>query len=162
MKPPISFDVPHTGEKFTHTLADFVQHRKEKRKKITPKSAELISKLLSKYPESVAIEMLETSIRNGWQGVFPPRNGAALYEPTLKEQAFGAMVGRGHRDRCTQQERDAIDALGEVSEDEFDTMERFYNAIIPADRDKRRQTLLALVQNWPGELDKARNWKGSR
>lgn len=156
------FNTPHTGERFYEALDAFIAHRKEKRNPVTPTSAKMLGKLLSQYPEPTAIEMLETAIRNGWQGVFPPRNGTALFEPTEKEEAFGALVGRKHGDRISQQERAAIESLGEVSEDEFDTMESFYNAVLPEQKDARRQTLLSLIQNWTGELDKARAWSNLR
>ncbi len=54
----------------------------------------------------------------------------------------------------------AADALSDInpSDDELDAMERFYRAEFPADRDYRRREVSTLLNNWNGELDKARRW----
>ena len=50
---------------------DFLDHRKAKRAKVTPKAAQLIAAKLAGHPEPEAAIYL--SIENGWTGVFPEK-----------------------------------------------------------------------------------------
>ena len=49
------------------------KHRRQIRKKITPKSAEQQIKLLLQCNPTTAGEIIDNSIRNGYQGLFPPK-----------------------------------------------------------------------------------------
>lgn len=51
------------------TADAFIDHRKAKRAKLTPRAAELIAKKLAQHPDPDAV--VELSIMNGWTGVFP-------------------------------------------------------------------------------------------
>lgn len=55
----------------------------------------------------------------------------------------------------TVEEAKALTVLGELSPEELGSVERYYNWCIKPTDDFRRQTLLALLQNWSGECDKA-------
>lgn len=54
------------------TADAFIEHRRAKRAKLTPHAAELIAKKLAEHPNPDAV--VETSIMQGWTGVFPERN----------------------------------------------------------------------------------------
>jgi hypothetical protein len=60
---------------------DFVEHRKQLKSPITPLAATRILKTLNQvatdYSEAEARQCLDTSIANGWLGVFPPKAQAA-------------------------------------------------------------------------------------
>ena len=60
---------------------DFKEHRKLLRKPLTPLAATRILKTLEQvvadYSEAEARQCLDTSIANGWLGVFPPKAPAA-------------------------------------------------------------------------------------
>ena len=60
---------------------DFIVHRKLLRKPLTPLAATRILKTLNEvatdYSEAEARQCLDTSIANGWLGVFPPKSQAA-------------------------------------------------------------------------------------
>ena len=60
---------------------DFVEHRKQLKSPITPLAATRILKKLNEvaadYSEAEARQCLDTSIANGWLGVFPPKAQAA-------------------------------------------------------------------------------------
>ena len=60
---------------------DFVEHRKLLRKPLTPLAETRILKTLNEvatnYSEAEARQCLDTSIANGWLGVFPPKSQAA-------------------------------------------------------------------------------------
>ena len=58
---------------FTQTWADYLQHRKEKRNKLTPIAAKRLTTMLTKLSRNEAMEAIERSMTNGWTGVFPPK-----------------------------------------------------------------------------------------
>jgi hypothetical protein len=66
---------------------EWVEFRKEKKARLTAttvtKQFELLASLSS---EAEAIECIQQSIRNGWQGLFPPRHVLMPKRPTLKAE----------------------------------------------------------------------------
>lgn len=69
----------------------FIEHRKHKRAKLTPRAAQLIAKKLASHPDPDSV--IERSIMNGWTGVFPENTkGQVNDKPTSKSaermQAF--------------------------------------------------------------------------
>jgi hypothetical protein len=52
---------------------EWEQHRAEKKKPLTPLSIKKQLKLLAQYDTPTAIEIINTSIRGGYQGLFPPK-----------------------------------------------------------------------------------------
>lgn len=60
---------------FREAWARWVEYRAELKKRLTPKSAAMQLKMLAGLGESAAIESIEQSIRNGWQGLFEPKGG---------------------------------------------------------------------------------------
>ena len=63
-------------------FANFIQHRKEIKKPLTPHARDLIIKKLSDFNSRGldANKALENSIINGWQGVFEPRRDKFNYQ----------------------------------------------------------------------------------
>lgn len=64
-------------ETFMETLKAFEEMRKKIKKPLTDKAKELIVKKLSKLSNGngdIAIKIMENSIENSWQGVFPLKN----------------------------------------------------------------------------------------
>ena len=59
-----------TDQRFNISWQDFKEHRKQIKKPMTELAENRMLKKLGKYSVSVAIEMLDRSIENGWQGVF--------------------------------------------------------------------------------------------
>ena len=60
-------------EPYREKWIQWEKHRRQIRKKITPKSAEQQIKLLLQYNPTTAGEIIDNSIRNGYQGLFPPK-----------------------------------------------------------------------------------------
>lgn len=58
-------------EKFLKVWEEWIQHRTEIRHKLTPKAIEKQLKLLEKYSVDDAVAILEHSILNDYQGLFP-------------------------------------------------------------------------------------------
>lgn len=64
---------PFSSEEFSKALADFEQHRKEIRHKLTPKARQAMYADFSEWGEMGSVLAMRRSIRNGWRGVFDPR-----------------------------------------------------------------------------------------
>ena len=65
---PLTAKPANVSEK---TWADWCQHRKEIRKPLTSKTCEQQAKALANHPDPNRV--LETSISNGWTGIFPEK-----------------------------------------------------------------------------------------
>jgi hypothetical protein len=79
--------LPPWGEGMAKAWNEWVQFRKEKKAKLTAttvtKQFEMLASLSS---EDEAIECVQQSIRNGWQGLFPPRQVMMPKRPALKSE----------------------------------------------------------------------------
>lgn len=79
--------LPH-GDKFAETWKLWQDFRKQKRSKLTPITIERQLAKLAKLDEATAIQTLETSIENGWTGIFPERlNGQRNGKPVSEFKA---------------------------------------------------------------------------
>jgi DNA-binding MarR family transcriptional regulator len=66
---------PYNSEAFAKSWMEWIDYRKEMKKKLTLKTVTAQFKLLSSLKsEKLAIECIEQSIRNGWSGLFPKNN----------------------------------------------------------------------------------------
>lgn len=72
---------------------------------------------------------------------------------------IGKLLGRRETTKWSKKELAALREIGTPHEDDLAMIEDFYGAIIPKDRDYRRTALQTLLNNWNGEVDKARLWK---
>lgn len=88
-----------------------------------------------------------------------------LEDPTRSRMIeVGALKGRRPDTPWSPREVEAFEAarLGACPaadfEDQLGVMRRYYAAKIAADKDIRRRDLQTLLNNWPGELDRARAW----
>jgi hypothetical protein len=70
-KDPAPQDPPFTSVRFELAWQEFVEYRKSKNKKISIYAQNRIFKELAKESEDIAIAMIEKSIKNDWQGIFP-------------------------------------------------------------------------------------------
>jgi hypothetical protein len=58
------------NEELNSVFLDFIEHRKQMKKKMTNKAITMMVNKLKNHKPNVAIKMLENSIENGWSGVF--------------------------------------------------------------------------------------------
>lgn len=84
-------EMPFDSESFRDAWSDWVQHRKEKRKPITPLSAKKALAELAIMGETRAIAAINHSISNGYQGIFEPDPARNLAPPVPN----GAAVAGG-------------------------------------------------------------------
>jgi len=75
---------------FRQIWADWLMFRIEIKKKLTPLMIKRQMKLMAENPEN-AVAMIDASIRNGWQGLFPINNPA----PTGKSSNFNPASNNG-------------------------------------------------------------------
>jgi hypothetical protein len=65
-----AIDLPFQSEEFAEAWSDWVTHRKEKKKKLTPSTIKMQLKKLEGIGEIRAIKMIAYSIEKGWEGLF--------------------------------------------------------------------------------------------
>jgi len=71
---------------------------------------------------------------------------------------IGALFGRDEKEQFNIKELEALNKLGAIPEKHLDLIEKYYTAFIEDKKDFRRNSVLALLQNWKGERDKASKW----
>jgi hypothetical protein len=71
--PPTTIPPELDCRDFREAWSDFLAHRKEKRKPVTPTSQTALFKNFVQWGESRATEALRTTVMNGWVGVFEPK-----------------------------------------------------------------------------------------
>ena len=69
------------NERFMKVFNDYLEMRKQIRKDATSRAQELVLKELHKFDIETAISMLEQSIVNSWQGVFPLKEAKSTAQP---------------------------------------------------------------------------------
>jgi len=67
-------ELPFLSLEFANSWNDWCTYRKEKGKTLSPTSIKKQLDFLKTVPESEAIEIINNSIMNGWQGLFPLKN----------------------------------------------------------------------------------------
>ena len=67
--------LPFLSKEFSNTWSDWLKFRSDIKKPYKSKhSIEAVLKILGQNTEQTAIKMIEQSIANGWQGLFPLKN----------------------------------------------------------------------------------------
>ena len=69
------------------------------------------------------------------------------------------IMRRKETTRWSKKEVEAWKLLTPIADDDFLAVEKYYRAKLPADKDYRRRDLSTLLNNWNGEVDRARNFK---
>lgn len=70
---PSTMRLPYESEAFRSAWCDWCEDRKKRKKPLTERAARLQLIEIVRWGESAAIESIETSIKAGWQGLFPPK-----------------------------------------------------------------------------------------
>jgi hypothetical protein len=77
---------------------------------------------------------------------------------TELQRRLGALFRRKASTQWSPQELKALRAI-KVSEDDLKRLEWYYRLQLPIKEDFRRRSLQTLLNNFPGELDRARRFK---
>lgn len=120
-------------------------------------------------PAASAVELLGRGQPAGEPDGPAPSPAGPARTPDLAAlgQRVGAIMRRRPGSRWSERERAALGALFPLAEDDLVLLERYYGADIPRAEDFRRRDLLTLLNNWPGEVDRAqafgrkRGWRTS-
>lgn len=74
---------------------------------------------------------------------------------------IAGWFGRKASTRWTPKETKALTVLLPLEQSELGLVEAYYLAELPKKTDWRRRDLVTLLNNWPGEADRARDWRKS-
>jgi hypothetical protein len=88
-----------------------------------------------------------------------PEKTKPEWKPTELMRRMNALLRRRDTTRWSKEEIKALKAIGTPDESDFKAVEAFYAAKHVGEKDYRRHTLEALLNNWGGEVDKARRYK---
>lgn len=83
----------------------------------------------------------------------------SVFVPTETMLRFGRIFRCRVTKVWDKKELKALREIEPVDEEDFRVIEKYYTAKIPADKDYRRKNLIVLLNNWNGEVDRARNFK---
>jgi len=78
---------------------------------------------------------------------------------TLVMIRIGSWFGRKAGSLWSIYEEDRLNLIEPIDPDDLTAIEKYYTEDIPNEKDYRRRDLQTLLNNWTGELDRARNWK---
>lgn len=81
------------------------------------------------------------------------------WEPNPLQLRFNALFHRKATTRWSKSEIKALNANLPLENEELELLERYYSAALPEKADYRRRDLSTLLNNLPGEIDRARNFK---
>ena len=86
--------MPEPPEHLREVWPEWIESRKDIKKKLTPRMARGQLKKLSKYSDKAAVDAIEASIANGWQGLFPEQFETG---PTDKRKRVDQILAEGGR-----------------------------------------------------------------
>jgi hypothetical protein len=82
-------------------------------------------------------------------------------DATILRIRLGRLFGRKAETKWSEKEVKSLKAI-KIDSDDLSLIEDFYNAIeTPSQELYRRTSMLTLLNNWNGEVDKAKKWKSS-
>ena len=70
-------DFPEIPGHLKEVWKDWEQHRRDKRKPLTPLGVKKQLKMLGEYNKKTQVAMIDQTIASGWQGIFPVKGGDA-------------------------------------------------------------------------------------
>ena len=78
---------------------EWAKYRRQARKKLTEKGIALQIKLLSKYPNDYK-QMIEQSIQNGWQGLFPLKGSKVVKPANVLNTTHGKTIAEKMQEKA--------------------------------------------------------------
>lgn len=104
---------------------------------------------------------MPSSYRTSATPIPPPSHPHPTWTPNEVQRRLNLLFSRRDSTRWSDKELKALKAIGDIPEDELVMVECYYKGPQPPDRDIRRTTLQILLNNWNGEVDRARRYKPS-
>ena len=99
--PPVAIPESLDTPAFREAWDEFIRHRQAMRKPMTDQAQRMMLKKLAPHGASVAVEAVQDSIANGWQGVFPEKHardegsGLATGRVVPTDEEIDAVIGGG-------------------------------------------------------------------
>jgi hypothetical protein len=84
--------LPFDSDSFSEAWSNWVEHRIQLKKKLTPKTKEMQLRTLGAFSEQEAIDMINQSIGNGWTGLFELKNKANGKQNTNTPESRAAKL----------------------------------------------------------------------
>ncbi len=78
--------------------------------------------------------------------------------PSILMVRFNKLFKRRDSTKWSAKETEALNVIGEPAEEDLSALERYYTATIQPAKDYRRRDLITLLNNFNGEIDRARKW----
>jgi len=118
---------------------------------------------LPKHIESLKEKEKEKENREG-EGGIAKGGGRKKRTNRVKENSaemvkIGGWFSRKPETLWSNDEAQRLAGLGDIPSDELDLMAAYYTADIQEADDYRRRDIATLLNNWTGELDRARKWR---
>jgi len=110
----------------------------------------------SPSPSPISITVTESQPSN------PSASADASHPWDGDWKRLGKLFRRRESTKPNQKERKALKAITPIPDDDLTLIEAYYNASHPPDADYRRRDLQTLINNWPGELDRANRFKPAK
>jgi len=89
----------------------------------------------------------------------PQKKQNPAWSPTLIQSRLGMLFRRRPTTRWSKDELKALAGIGEISEEDLKALEVYYTANMPDASNYRRRDLSTLLNNFNGEVDRARQYK---
>lgn len=91
----------------------------------------------------------------------PPSPCTIASTPSPLHLRIGGWFRRKSSTAWSEKELKALKVVekAETSSEDIGVLEAYYTAEFPADKDYRRRDIITLLNNWPGEIDRAKRWK---
>lgn len=83
----------------------------------------------------------------------------SVWTPGPIQQRLNKLFRRRDSTRWSDKEQRAFRSISPIPDEDMALIERYYTATPTPGKDYRRRDLCTLLNNWPGELDRARNFK---
>ena len=93
--------------------ADLFQHRQQIGHPLTMIAAKKTATLLAKYPPAVQRSMVDTTITQGWRGVFEPKGQQNVNAGAKNHETRRQTSGERRAESANRAYRDAIETLGD-------------------------------------------------
>lgn len=86
-------------------------------------------------------------------------NGNGKWHPTQEQVELNSLFNRKHTTKWSTAEMKALKAITPIDPQDIAALKRYYSASIPDATDYRRHDLATLLNNFNGEVDRAKNLK---
>ena len=138
-------------------ILNFGQQTRSKSKFPQPTDNDLLIKCEANVKQMSSLVGVEGGVEGGVvNGV---KKDFVVSETMLR---LGKLFNRRESTRWDSKELKALKEIEPIPDEDFQAVEKYYTRTIPKESDFRRHDLVTLLNNWNGEVDRARKFKPVR